>query len=62
MNRDEVFSEFVAARSKALLRTAYLISGDEAMAQDLLQEGLTKTYVRCRNCATAAPSKATPAR
>ena len=45
MNRDEVFSEFVAARSKALLRTAYLISGDEAMAQDLLQEGLTKTYV-----------------
>jgi RNA polymerase sigma-70 factor (sigma-E family) len=45
VNRDEVFSEFVSARSKALLRTAYLISGSEAMAQDLVQEALAKTYV-----------------
>lgn len=39
------FAEFVAARSGALHRAAYLMVGDEAHAQDLLQEALTKTYV-----------------
>lgn len=39
------FAEFVAARSGALHRAAYLMVGDEALAQDLLQEALTKTYV-----------------
>lgn len=39
------FAEFVAARSSALLRSAYLMVGDQALAQDLLQEALTKTYV-----------------
>lgn len=39
------FAEFVAARSTALLRAAYLMVGDESLAQDLLQEALTKTYV-----------------
>ena len=39
------FAEFVAARSGALHRTAYLMVGDHALAQDLLQEALTKTYV-----------------
>lgn len=39
------FAEFVAARSAALHRAAYLILGDEHLAQDLLQEALTKTYV-----------------
>lgn len=40
-----VFAEFVAARSTALHRTAYLMVGDRGLAQDLLQEALTKTYV-----------------
>ncbi len=39
------FADFVAARSGALHRAAYLMVGDEQLAQDLLQEALTKTYV-----------------
>lgn len=39
------FAEFVAARSAALHRSAYLMVGDAQLAQDLLQEALTKTYV-----------------
>lgn len=39
------FAEFVAARSAALHRTAYLLVGDRQLSQDLLQEALTKTYV-----------------
>ncbi len=42
---DEEFREFVAARSGALLRTAYLLAGDWATAEDLLQTALTKTYL-----------------
>ena len=46
MSRDATaFAEFVAARSGALHRTAYLMVGEHALAQDLLQEALTKTYV-----------------
>ncbi len=39
------FVEFAAGRSAALHRTAYLMVGDHALAQDLVQEALTKTYV-----------------
>jgi RNA polymerase sigma-70 factor (sigma-E family) len=42
---EEQFREFVAARSAALLRTAYLLTGDWATAEDLLQTALTKTYL-----------------
>lgn len=42
---EEEFREFVAARSAALLRTAYLLAGDWATAEDLLQIALTKTYL-----------------
>lgn len=35
----------MAARSTALHRAAYLMVGDVGMAQDLVQEALTKTYV-----------------
>lgn len=44
-NLDEEFREFVAARSGVLLRTAYLLAGDWATAEDLLQTALTKTYL-----------------
>ena len=57
MARDAgAFAEFVAARSAALHRTAYLMVGEHALAQDLLQEALTKTYVawsRLRDVANA---------
>lgn len=39
------FAEFVAARGTALQRAAYLMVGDVGLAQDLVQEALTKTYV-----------------
>ena len=40
------FRDFVAARSPALLRTAYLlVGGDWMLAEDLLQSALTKTYL-----------------
>jgi RNA polymerase sigma-70 factor (ECF subfamily) len=42
---EDEFREFVAARSSALLRSAYLLAGDWATAEDLLQTALTKTYL-----------------
>ena len=43
---DEEFRAFVAARSPALLRTScLLVGGDWALAEDLLQAALTKTYL-----------------
>lgn len=39
------FCDFVAGRSPALLRTAYLLTGDRAHAEDLLQTALTKMYL-----------------
>src|SRR3954471_12369279 len=45
-HRDVVaYSEFVAARSGSLFRTAYLVIGDHQLAQDLLQESLVRVYV-----------------
>lgn len=41
----EEYCSFVAARSAALFRVAYLVIGDHQLAQDLLQESLAKTYV-----------------
>lgn len=41
---DEDFRDFVAARSAALMRTAYLLQGDRASAEDLLQSALAKAY------------------
>lgn len=42
---DEAFTEFVATRSRALQRSAYLLVGERGLAQDLVQEALAKTYV-----------------
>ena len=43
--RDAAFEAFVAARSAALRRTAYLLTGDAAAADDLLQDALLKVYL-----------------
>jgi RNA polymerase sigma-70 factor (sigma-E family) len=40
------FDEFVAARGQALHRTAYLLTGDWALAEDLLQTALARVYPR----------------
>ncbi len=38
------FDEFVAARSTALLRTAYLLTHDHGLAEDLLQTSLARAW------------------
>lgn len=44
--REEEFRDFLDRRSAALLRSAYLLAGgDRALAEDLLQQALTKTYL-----------------
>ena len=42
---EEAFRGFVATRSMALLRSAYLLVGDRGRAEDLLQTALIKTYL-----------------
>ena len=42
------FDEFVAARSSGLLRTAYLLTRDHALAEDLVQTALTKAWFAWR--------------
>jgi len=43
---DDAFCAFVAARGTALCRTAYLLTGDWQAGEDLVQEALTRTYLR----------------
>jgi RNA polymerase sigma-70 factor (sigma-E family) len=40
------FEEYVAMRGQALQRTAYLLTGDWALAEDLLQTALARVYPR----------------
>lgn len=42
---EDSFRGFIAARSTALLRSAYLLVGDRGRAEDLLQTALVKTYL-----------------
>jgi RNA polymerase sigma-70 factor (sigma-E family) len=42
---DPAFREYVRSRSRALLRTAYLLTGNVADAEDLVQSALAKTYL-----------------
>lgn len=46
MRADPGFDNFVAAHSTALLRTAYLLTGDRGHAEDLLQTALLRTLRR----------------
>jgi len=42
---DHDFREYVRERSRALLRAAYLLTGNRADAEDLVQSVLAKTYL-----------------
>jgi RNA polymerase sigma-70 factor (sigma-E family) len=50
MDRDDeaAFRAFVATRSAALARAAYLLTGDRQLAEDLVQAALLETAVRWR--------------
>ena len=41
---EDDFREFVYGRGPALSRTAFLLTGDHHLAQDLLQSALAMTY------------------
>ena len=45
MARDEEFTQFVVARGSALRRTAYLMTGQWADAEDLTQTALSRLYL-----------------
>src|SRR5688500_15885416 len=47
------FDEFVEDRSTALLRTAFLLTGDRGHAEDLLQTTLLRTLRRWSRASTA---------
>ena len=51
MQQPDGFGEFVAVRSPALLRTAWLLTGNWASAEDLVQVALAKTWRRWRRLA-----------
>ncbi len=46
MRDEQSFDELVDACSPRLLRTAWLLTGDPQLAEDLLQTALTATYLR----------------
>lgn len=43
--KDEAFSSYMAARQASLLRTGYLLTGDRATAEDLVQTAFAKLYL-----------------
>ncbi|QOC91303.1 SigE family RNA polymerase sigma factor [Micromonospora craniellae] len=49
------FHEFVVHRSPRLSRTAYLLTGDHQLAEDLLQVALARTYRHWRRVADGDP-------
>ncbi len=49
------FDAFVAAASRRLLATAYLLTGDHGRAEDLLQTALAKTWLAWARVETPEP-------
>jgi RNA polymerase sigma-70 factor (sigma-E family) len=50
---DEEYVEYVTARIPTLRRLAYLLSGDEHRADDLVQQTITTLYVRWQRASAA---------
>jgi RNA polymerase sigma-70 factor (sigma-E family) len=48
MADDDAFREFVTARWSALVRTAYLLTGDHGRAEDLVQSALERVHRQWR--------------
>jgi RNA polymerase sigma-70 factor (sigma-E family) len=53
---DEGFTEWAGARQRQLLRSAYLLTGDQHRAEDLVQEALTKVALRWSRLANGNPT------
>lgn len=52
MTHSDTFADFVTTRSPRLLRTAYLLTRDWALAEDLLQTSLVKAWSAWRRIDT----------
>jgi RNA polymerase sigma-70 factor (sigma-E family) len=48
MGHTEEFTSFARDRTQALLRSAYLLTGDQQLAEDLVQASLARTYAAWR--------------
>ena len=55
---EDEMRDFVAARGQALLRTAYLLTGDRQLAEDLVQAALEKVFRRWGTIRVAAAAEA----
>src|SRR5262245_43648173 len=51
----EEFEAYVRARTPALLRSAYLLSGDQHQAEDLVQDALMRTHRAWRSLRLSNP-------
>jgi RNA polymerase sigma-70 factor (sigma-E family) len=54
----EEFSAFARGRTSALLRSAYLLTGDQQLAEDLVQASLARTYLAWRRLEDPANAEA----
>lgn len=52
---DEEFVDFVSASSPGLLRLAWMLSGNENTAQDMVQDALSRLYPRWPSLSSQAP-------
>src|SRR5215831_19681586 len=52
------YEQFVRARTPALIRCAYLLTGDQYLAEDLVQEALARTHLSWRNLHAAGNAEA----
>jgi DNA-directed RNA polymerase specialized sigma24 family protein len=55
---DDEFRGFVAARGTALLRTAYLLTGDQQLAEDLVQTALERAVAHWGSIRVVAAAEA----
>ena len=46
MDAEDEFAQFVEARERALQRTAWMLTGDWALAEDLVQTALARSWLR----------------
>jgi DNA-directed RNA polymerase specialized sigma24 family protein len=54
------FTAWATARQHALMRTAYLLTGDWQRAEDLLQDALTKVALRWSKLESGQPEAPAP--
>lgn len=54
-SHEQEFSDFMAGAAPRLARTAWLLCGDEHLADELVQQALTRTYLHWRTARERDP-------